>query len=72
MKKTLAIDGQTLTLEAGQSYLALGDPSTCEVEIRDKSTNAVAHRLTAASREAQNRFLAAFNNGASSFSGRVW
>lgn len=72
MKRTQVIAGQEVTLEVGKTYLAMGNPSTNEVEIREKSTNVVAHRFTARGRASQNTFLGEFNNGASSFAGRVW
>lgn len=69
---TQTIAGFDITLQAGRRYRAEGDWRGGQVQIRDKATDEIAHTFDAGSPEARNEFVNAFNNGPTSFEGRVW
>lgn len=79
---TKTIAGHAITLAKGRRFLASRDMGTrgrteYDVEIRDITDGAsifsrTAWEVTGLSYKAANALLAGFNNGPTSFSGRVW
>lgn len=75
---TKAVARQEVTLEPGQRYLAtrpMADRFRTEFPIRIQKLTGTSRGLMTIeglSYEAANEFLAAFNNGGTSFEGRVW
>jgi len=81
MKTTKTIAGRKITLTRGQRYMA-GRPfasrgrKTYPITIYDITTGVNFHntagRIDGLSYDEANRLLKAFNNGTTSFDGRVW
>lgn len=70
----------TLELEQGKRYMAAvvlyraQDPFLPDnyIEIKDVASGEVVYSFVALNWDARNQFLAEFNNGLHSWSGRVW
>jgi hypothetical protein len=71
-KITKVIAGIPVTLEAGQRYRAEGDVVKFSVDIRELGADRIVDRLTASSSGQVREFVNAFNNQASSYTGRCW
>ena len=74
--KTLTIDGIAITLKAGERYLASRPmakrpPRKYPVHITDGAGRVVL-TLSPMTYDDANHFLAEFNNGPTTFDGRVW
>ncbi len=75
-KTTREIAGHELTLEEGVRYLATrpldGAPGPFDVSIHLHDTREVVLTVPGLLREQADALLRAFNNGRTSFEGRVW
>lgn len=80
MKTTKTIAGQKITLERGERYIATRPMACRKRQMFPISIRKITHGwsdysvfdLPAMTYDRANDFLAAFNNGATSFDGRVW
>ena len=70
---TQTIAGHEITLIEGNHYIATRDMGTVRpVLIRGYNTSAVYKVIYTETYDEANEFLNAFNNGTTSFEGRVW